>query len=91
MVMAVWTKKKSVRCDEITRLRHSCSFLSIGHILKLIYELNRCGTSKEEITPEIRARQIIDQFDLDGDRKLSRDEFFNGCLNDPELRKLLTP
>lgn len=34
---------------------------------------------------------IIDKFDLDGDRKLSKSEFISGCLNNSELRKLLTP
>lgn len=34
---------------------------------------------------------IIDKFDTDGDGKLSRQEFIDGCLSDTELRKLLTP
>ena len=62
----------------------------IGHILTLIYEINRHGTVKEDgVKADRRARQIIEKFDLNGDRKLSRDEFVNGCLHNPDIRKLL--
>lgn len=72
-----------------SKLTRDFSF-SIGHILTLIYEVNRHGNLKDdEIKADLRARQIIEQFDLDGDRKLSREEFINGCLNNSEIRKLL--
>lgn len=64
-----------------------------GQILTLVDEVNRLGTLKddEEVKVDRRAREIIEKFDLDGDRKLSKDEFVNGCLNNCEIRKLLMP
>ena len=59
--------------------------------MKLIYEVNGKKNVKQEIAPDVRARAILDKFDTNGDRKLSREEFIAGCLNDSELRKLLTP
>ncbi|CAF3031998.1 unnamed protein product [Rotaria socialis] len=61
------------------------------HIIKLIYEVNGKKKFKQDLSPEDTARMIIEKFDKDGDRKLSRTEFIDGCLNDTELRKLLTP
>ncbi|CAF3935136.1 unnamed protein product, partial [Rotaria magnacalcarata] len=61
------------------------------HIIKLIYEVNGKKKFKQDLSPEDTARMIIEKFDTDGDRKLSRKEFIDGCLNDTELRKLLTP
>jgi len=57
----------------------------------LIYEVNGKRHIEHDPTPKEKARMIIDKFDIDGDRKLSRQEFISGCLNNPELRKLLTP
>ncbi len=66
-----------------------CFFLA--QIIKLIYEVNGKRNIKQELTPRDKARMIIDKFDTDGDRKISRQEFISGCLNDSELRKLLKP
>jgi len=57
----------------------------------LIYEVNGKRYIKQDVRPQDTARMIIDKFDIDGDRKLSKQEFISGCLNDSELRKLLTP
>ncbi len=46
---------------------------------------------QNDLTPQEKARMIIDKLDTNGDRKLSREEFVSGCLNSSELRKLLTP
>ena len=37
-----------------------------------------------------KAKQIFTKLDINGDLKLTREEFINGCLNDPELSNLLT-
>lgn len=72
--------------------RHVGFIFCIGHILTLIYEVNRHGAVKEEeVKADRRARQIIEKFDSNGDRKLSREEFVDGCLNNPDIRKLLIP
>jgi hypothetical protein len=63
----------------------------LAEIIKLIYEVNGKRHIKEDLTPQEKARMIIDKFDTDGDRKLSKQEFISGCLNNPELRKFLTP
>jgi len=65
--------------------------LFLAQIIKLIYEINGKRYIKQEIAPQDKARMIIDKFDIDGDRKLSRQEFIDGCLNDSEIRKLLAP
>ncbi len=66
-------------------------FVLLAQIIKLIYEVNGKKDIKQDLTPKDRARMIIDKFDTDGDRKLSKQEFISGCLNNSELRKLLTP
>jgi hypothetical protein len=66
-------------------------FFFLAQIIKLIYEVNGKRNIKDEMTPQDKARMIIDKLDIDGDRKLSRQEFITGCLNDSELRKLFTP
>ncbi|CAF3949433.1 unnamed protein product [Adineta steineri] len=63
----------------------------IAQIIKLIYEINGKVNLKQELSPQDKARMIIEKFDHDGDKKLSREEFINGCLNDSEIRKLLAP
>jgi len=65
--------------------------LFLAQIIKLIYEINGKRHIKQELAPQDKARMIIDKFDIDGDRKLSRQEFIDGCLNDSEIRKLLAP
>ena len=37
-----------------------------------------------------RAKQIFAKLDVNGDLRLSKEEFVSGCLNDQELSKLLT-
>lgn len=67
------------------------TFFNLAHIIKLIYEMNATRKLKQDLSPEDTARTIIEKFDMDGDRKLSRQEFIDGCLNNSELRKLLIP
>ncbi|CAF0921322.1 unnamed protein product [Rotaria sp. Silwood1] len=63
----------------------------LTQIIKLIYEVNGKRKLKQDLEPPDIARMIIDKFDIDGDQKLSRQEFIDGCLNDSQVRKLLTP
>ncbi|CAF4715896.1 unnamed protein product, partial [Rotaria socialis] len=41
--------------------------------------------------PKKRAEEIIAKLDVSGDKKLSKEEFINGCKNDPVIRNLLAP
>ncbi|CAF3571215.1 unnamed protein product [Rotaria sordida] len=63
----------------------------LTEIIKLIYEVNGKRKLKQDLKPQDLAHMIIDKFDIDGDRKLSRQEFIDGCLKDSQLRRLLTP
>lgn len=63
----------------------------LAQVIKLIYEMNGHKYVKQDSPPGETARMIIDKFDTNGDRKLTRDEFVQGCLNNSDLRKFLTP
>ncbi|CAF3871531.1 unnamed protein product, partial [Rotaria sordida] len=42
-----------------------------------------------EWNPKKRAKEIIAKLDISGDKKLSKQEFVNGCRNDPVIYGLL--
>ncbi|CAF0782730.1 unnamed protein product [Adineta ricciae] len=42
-------------------------------------------------SPELKVDQIFTKMDTNGDGKLSKEEFVNGCLQDDYLRRLLAP
>jgi Ca2+-binding EF-hand superfamily protein len=42
-------------------------------------------------SPELKVDQIFSKMDVNGDGKLSKEEFINGCLQDDYLRRLLAP
>ncbi|CAF4217749.1 unnamed protein product, partial [Adineta steineri] len=44
---------------------------------------------KGENNPHSRAKAIITKLDINGDRKLNKEEFVNGCKNDEFIAKLL--
>ena len=73
------------------RINNNNNNFFLAQIIKLIYELNGKKDIKQELAPRDTARMIIDKFDIDGDRKLSRQEFIGGCLSDSGIRKLLAP
>jgi len=41
--------------------------------------------------PESKVDQIFAKMDINGDGKLSKEEFISGCLQDDYLRRLLAP
>ena len=66
-------------------------------IITAIYELmgkedehNSYSSSSLEASTEI-VKQIISKLDKNNDKSLSRDEFIEGCLADPDIRNLLVP
>jgi len=59
-------------------------------IMDAIYDL--LGEDKSgPNSPAIKVDQIFSKMDINGDQKLSREEFVSGCLQDDYLRKLLAP
>lgn len=42
-------------------------------------------------TPQLKVDQIFTRMDVNGDGKLSKEEFITGCLQDDYLRRLLAP
>ena len=45
----------------------------------------------DSLTPDLRVNKIFKEIDTNDDKKISRQEFIKGCLNDEFLRFLLAP
>ncbi|KAL7670146.1 hypothetical protein ACOME3_005084 [Neoechinorhynchus agilis] len=63
----------------------------IRYMLTAIDELNggkRCASSRRFI--ELRVNDIMDQMDVDGDEKITKDEFIAACMQDEGLQRLFT-
>ncbi|CAF0991603.1 unnamed protein product [Didymodactylos carnosus] len=59
-------------------------------IMDAIYDL--LGEDKKgSDNPDNKVDQIFLKMDTNSDKKLSKEEFINGCLADERLRKLLAP
>ncbi|CAF3197067.1 unnamed protein product [Rotaria socialis] len=59
-------------------------------IMEAIFDLlgeEKKGTN----TPQLKVDQIFTRMDVNGDGKLSKEEFISGCLQDDYLRRLLAP
>ncbi|CAF0857026.1 unnamed protein product [Rotaria sordida] len=56
-----------------------------------VYDLVGETDRKGENDPKRRATEIMKSLDINGDRKLSKEEFISGCKNDPHIHKLLAP
>ena len=65
------------RCEMIIVVEAMFEMLDDGH-------MQRRSRAKE------RAKEIFAKLDVNGDLRLTKDEFINGCLNDEELSNLLT-
>ncbi|CAE1332105.1 Frequenin-1,Neuronal calcium sensor 1,Neuron-specific calcium-binding protein hippocalcin,Hippocalcin-like protein 1,Neuronal calcium sensor 2,Visinin-like protein 1,Calcium-binding protein NCS-1,Neurocalcin homolog,Neurocalcin-delta A,Neurocalcin-delta B,Hippocalcin-like protein 4,Neurocalcin,Neurocalcin-delta [Acanthosepion pharaonis] len=57
-------------------------------IITAIYEMLGCSDSQEP--PEERTEKIFKKMDVNNDGVLSREEFISGCLDDDDLRQMLT-
>lgn len=60
-------------------------------IIESIYDLLGEENRKGDNAPNNRVKKIMDKLDINGDGKLSSDEFINGCMEDEHLRRLLAP
>lgn len=67
-------------------MKNSLSFFCFKAIFDLLGEDRRGNNS-----PEAKVEQIFSKMDINGDGKLSKEEFISGCLQDEYLRKLLAP
>ncbi|CAF1364836.1 unnamed protein product [Adineta steineri] len=61
----------------------------LAHLISAMYDRARIKDRQGENNPHARAKAIITKLDVSGDRKLNKEEFVNGCKNDPVVGKLL--
>ena len=47
--------------------------------------------NSDSVAPDSRVNQIFKAIDTNEDKKISRQEFIKGCMNDEFLRHLLAP
>ncbi|CAF3296624.1 unnamed protein product [Rotaria socialis] len=59
----------------------------ISAMYDLIGETNRKG----DRDPKYLAADIMKKLDVNGDRRLSKEEFITGCKKDPHIRRILAP
>ncbi|CAF4574642.1 unnamed protein product, partial [Rotaria sp. Silwood2] len=63
----------------------------LAHLISAMYDRAGVKNRQGDQDPHKRAKEIIKQLDITGDKKLNKDEFINGCKNDEVIRKLLAP
>ncbi|CAF1021257.1 unnamed protein product [Rotaria magnacalcarata] len=63
----------------------------LTNMISAIYDRAGIKNRKGDQHPKKRAEEIIAKLDVSGDKKLSKEEFINGCKNDPVIRNLLAP
>ncbi|CAF2488426.1 unnamed protein product [Rotaria sp. Silwood2] len=63
----------------------------LTNLISAMYYRAGISDQKGEWDPKKRAKEIIAKLDISGDKKLSKQEFVNGCMNDPVTCGLLVP
>ncbi|CAF0899582.1 unnamed protein product [Adineta steineri] len=63
----------------------------LTNLLSAMYERAGIRDQKGEWDPKKRAKEIIAKLDISGDKKLNKEEFVTGCMNDQVICKLLLP
>ncbi|CAF1073738.1 unnamed protein product [Rotaria sordida] len=61
----------------------------LTNLISAMYYRAGINDQKGEWNPKKRAKEIIAKLDISGDKKLSKQEFVNGCRNDPVIYGLL--
>jgi hypothetical protein len=51
----------------------------------------RCKSKTGDYTPKKCVRDIFDKIDENGDSKLTKEEFIQGCLKNKKIIELLSP
>ena len=59
-------------------------------IVEAMFEMLNDGHVQRKSHAKQKAKEIFAKLDVNGDLRLSKDEFVSGCLNDQELSNLLT-
>lgn len=59
------------------------------HQIKVMYDFR--GKDKKEYPPEKCAKDILAKIDVNGDGKLTKEEFIDGCLRNRNVYDLLSP
>ncbi|CAF1501726.1 unnamed protein product, partial [Didymodactylos carnosus] len=60
-------------------------------VITAIYDLLGEDNRKGENSPDNRVKKIMEKLDINDDKKITRDEFVEGCMKDDVLRQLLAP
>ncbi|CAF0860429.1 unnamed protein product [Adineta ricciae] len=63
----------------------------LTNLISAMYDRAGITEQKGDWDPKKRAKEIIAKLDISGDKKLSKEEFVTGCMNDPVICKLLLP
>jgi len=63
----------------------------LTNLISAMYDHAGITEQKGEWEPKKRAKEIIAKLDVSGDKKLSKQEFVTGCMNDPIICSLLLP
>ena len=60
-------------------------------VVQSIYDMLGAGSLESKDKARNRAEFVFQKLDADGDKKLTEEEFIKGCLENEELKSLLTP
>ncbi|CAF3426217.1 unnamed protein product [Rotaria sp. Silwood1] len=63
----------------------------LTNLVSAMYYRSGITDQKGKWDPKKRAKEIMAKLDISGDKKLSKQEFVNGCMNDPVICGLLSP
>ena len=59
--------------------------------MQSIYDMLGSDTLEADKNARNRAKLVFGKLDTDGDKRLTEEEFIKGCLENDELKSLLTP
>ncbi|CAF1159987.1 unnamed protein product [Didymodactylos carnosus] len=60
-------------------------------MISALSDLNDKTDHEGDHDPKKRATEIIAKLDITGDKKISKQEFIDGCKNDASMRAILVP
>lgn len=60
-------------------------------VVQSIYDMLGSDTLEADKNARNRAKLVFGKLDTDGDKRLTEEEFIKGCLENDELKSLLTP
>ncbi|CAF1306187.1 unnamed protein product [Adineta ricciae] len=63
----------------------------LGRLISAMYDRARIKDRHGDNDPHKRAKEIIKKLDINHDKKISKEEFIQGCQRDEVIAKLLAP